>query len=153
WPPGKADRRYAGVTHLDVTAVDTAAVARVRELVTRTGVSISGLGYYPNPLDPDGEHRRAVSGHIRKVIDGGKLVGGGVRNTFTGRAPAKSTEAQWPVFDEVWPPLVQHAEAAGVRVGIEHCPMLYSADEWPGGKNLAISPEVWRRMFERLPSP
>jgi sugar phosphate isomerase/epimerase len=29
--------------------------------------------------------------------------------------------------------------------------MLFSDDEWPGGKNLAISPAVWRRMFDEIP--
>ena len=41
----------------------------------------------------------------------------------------------------------------GVRIGIENCPMLFSLDEWPGGKNLAFSPEIWKRMFEAIPSP
>ena len=48
---------------------------------------------------------------------------------------------------------MQHAEAEGVTLGIEHCPMLFSRDEWPGGKNLAISPSVWRTLFQELPSP
>ena len=30
--------------------------------------------------------------------------------------------------------------------------MLFTNDEWPGGKNLAVSPKVWREMFERIPS-
>ena len=38
-------------------------------------------------------------------------------------------------------------------MGIENCPMLFTADEWPGGKNLAVSPSIWRRMFEAIPSP
>jgi sugar phosphate isomerase/epimerase len=109
------------------------------------------LGYYPNPLAADAEHRRVVSAHLRKVIDAAKALGVGVVNTFIGRDHAKTIEAQWPVFDEVWPPLVKHAESAGVKVGIEHCPMLFSDDEWPGGKNLAIAPAVWRQMFERVP--
>jgi sugar phosphate isomerase/epimerase len=49
--------------------------------------------------------------------------------------------------------LVRHAEGKGVRIGIENCPMLFTRDEWPGGKNLAISPAVWRRMFTEIPSP
>ena len=40
-----------------------------------------------------------------------------------------------------------------MRIGIENCPMLFTADEWPGGKNLAISPAIWRRMFAEIPSP
>ena len=31
--------------------------------------------------------------------------------------------------------------------------MLFSRDEWPGGKNLGTSPAIWRRMFEDIPSP
>jgi sugar phosphate isomerase/epimerase len=31
--------------------------------------------------------------------------------------------------------------------------MLFTDDEWPGGKNLATTPAVWRRMFETIPSP
>jgi len=30
--------------------------------------------------------------------------------------------------------------------------MLFSRDEWPGGKNLATTPNIWRRMFEEIPS-
>jgi sugar phosphate isomerase/epimerase len=150
WPPGTADRRYAGVTHLDVTRLETEA-ARLAELVRRTGVQVSGLGYYPNPLSPDAEHRKAVTDHLRRVIDAAKAVGVGVVNTFIGRDPARAVEEQWPTFQEVWPPLAQHARAAGVKLAIENCPMLFSNDEWPGGKNLAVSPALWRRVFAELP--
>jgi sugar phosphate isomerase/epimerase len=153
WPPGGADRRYAGVTHVDVTRLDDAAAARVRELVASTGVAISGLGYYPNPLAPDPEQRRFVCAHLEKVIAAAARLGVGVVNTFIGRDPALPIEAQWPAVREVWPGLLRCAEAAGVRIGIENCPMLFSADEWPGGKNLAVSSAVWRALFEALPSP
>ena len=53
WPPGRADRRYAGVTHLDVTGFTPDMAARTRQLCQTAGVAISGLGYYPNPLSPD----------------------------------------------------------------------------------------------------
>ncbi len=152
WPPGAADRRYAGVTHLDVTNVDDRVVATVRELVAQTGVQISGLGYYPNPLHPDAEHRRSVVGHLKKVIQAAPRFGVGVVNTFIGRDPQKSVRDNWPLFDQVWPDLMQVAEAAQVRVGIENCPMLFSLDEWPGGANLATTPEIWRTMFDKLPS-
>jgi sugar phosphate isomerase/epimerase len=48
--------------------------------------------------------------------------------------------------------LIAFAEDHGIRVGIENCPMLYSSDEWPGGKNLATTPVIWRRMFSDIPS-
>jgi sugar phosphate isomerase/epimerase len=153
WPPGKAERRYAGVTHLDVTVLGPAGVDRVQSLIARTGVAISGLGYYPNPLAPDPEEAAAAVEHIRRVIDAAALLGVGRMNTFIGRDPAKSVDENWPRFLETWEPLVAHADEQNVKIGIENCPMLFSRDEWPGGKNLAISPAIWRRMFEAIPSP
>src|SRR5438046_1920415 len=120
WPPAKADRRYAGVTHLDVTHVDEQTVARVRALVDKTGVAISGLGYYPNPLHPDPEHRRRVIDHLKKVISAAPRVGVHVVNTFVGRDWKRSIPENWPAFDEIWPGLVAFAEGRGVRLGIEN---------------------------------
>lgn len=153
WPPGKAERRYAGVTHLDVTNLTADAIKRVQDLVAKYGVAISGLGYYPNPLSPDREEARVASEHLHKLIDASAALGIGVVNSFIGREPALSVDANWPRFLETWRPLVKHADDAGVKIGIENCPMLFSADEWPGGKNLATSPAIWRRMFAEIPSP
>lgn len=153
WPVGGGDtRRYAGVSHIDVDALDAAEAERIKGLIKTHGVEISGLGYYPNPLTPDASERERYVDHIRKVIAASAKLGVNITNTFVGRDPAKSIEANWPLFEEVWPPLIRYAEEQGVKVGIENCPMLFSLDEWPGGKNLAIAPEVWRKMFEAIPS-
>jgi len=153
WPPGAADRRYAGVTHVDVTRLGEDEAGRIRDLVARHGVAISGLGYYPNPLDPDAGHRRVVIDHLKAVISAAPRLGVRLVNTFVGRDPAKSVEANWPLLQSVWPDIVHHAEAEGVNLGIENCPMQFSADEWPGGKNLAVSPALWQALFDALPSP
>lgn len=152
WPVGQAERRYAGVTHLDVTHFDAAAARHVQALTKEYGVSISGLGYYPNPLSPDPSERLLATDHLRRVMDAAALLGVSVVNTFIGRDPAQPLERQWDDFLAVWTPLVAFAEQRGLRIGIENCPMLFSLDEWPGGKNLAVSPAVWRRMFELIPS-
>jgi sugar phosphate isomerase/epimerase len=153
WPVGGADRRYAGVTHLDVGEFTDYRAGGVRDLVRTHGVEICALGYYPNPLDPDPAHRRTVTEHLKKVIDAARRLGVGVVNTFIGRDHTRSVEAQWPVVRDVWPELLACAERAGVRLGIENCPMLFSKDEWPGGKNLAVSPAIWRQLFDTFPSP
>ncbi len=152
WPVGKAERRYAGVTHIDVVGLRKGRVAEIRELLAEAGVEISGLGYYPNPLAPDGREARVYVNHIKKVIRAAELLGVGVVNTFVGRDWTRSVEDNWPVFKKRWPPIVKYAEDHGVRIGIENCPMLFTADEWPGGKNLAHSPAIWRRMFDEIPS-
>jgi sugar phosphate isomerase/epimerase len=153
WPPGGAERRYAGVTHIDVSCLGADEAARIRDLARTRGVAISGLGYYPNPLDPDAEHRRVVIDHLKRVITTAPRLDVGLVNTFIGRDPARSLEANWPLLQAVWPDVVRHAEQAGVRLAIENCPMLFSSDEWPGGKNLAVSPAVWQALFDRIPSP
>jgi sugar phosphate isomerase/epimerase len=152
WPPSKAERRYAGVTHIDVVNFGPDDAKRVQDLVAKTGVAISGLGYYPNPLAPDPQEASVYVEHIKKVIVAAKLLGVGQMNTFVGRDWTRSVDDNWPRFLSTWKPLIQFAEDQGVRIGIENCPMLFSSDEWPGGKNLASCPATWRRMFADIPS-
>jgi sugar phosphate isomerase/epimerase len=152
WPKGKAERRYAGVTHVDVTNFDQNAARRVQDIVGSAGIEISGLGYYPNPLAPDPAEAQVYVEHIKRVISAAELLGVGQMNTFVGRDWTLSVDDNWPRFLETWKPLVKFAEDHNVRIGIENCPMLFSRDEWPGGKNLATSPVIWRRMFEDIPS-
>jgi sugar phosphate isomerase/epimerase len=153
WPPGKSERRYAGVTHVDVTELSRDVIEKIQDLVTIQQVAISGLGYYPNLLSADPAEAEVAAAHLPKVIDAASALGVGVVNTFVGRDPSLSVEDNWPRFLEVWRPLIAQAESRNVRIGIENCPMLFTKDEWPGGKNLATSPSIWRRMFHDIPSP
>jgi sugar phosphate isomerase/epimerase len=152
WPPGGVNRRYAGVCHIDVSHFSEEKGAKVRTLFADYGIHVSGLGYYPNPLDADAEHRRVVVDHLKKVISAAPLVGTRVVNTFIGRDHTKSIEDNWPLVRSIWPEIIRHAEGCGVSIGLENCPMLFSKDEWPGGKNLATTPALWQRLFDEMPS-
>lgn len=153
WPKGKAERRYAGITHIDCATLDAAEAKKIRKLQKDTQVRISGLGYYPNPLAPDAAEAAAAVAQIKKVIEAANRLEIGVMNTFVGRDWKLSVEDNWPRFLETWRPIVAHAEKHGVKIGIENCPMSFSKDEWPGGKNLATSPAIWRKMWADIPSP
>jgi len=152
WPVGKAERRYAGVTHIDVDRLDDAKVAYIKNYLSQKKVFISGLGYYPNPLDEDETKRGVYIEHIKKVIHGAARLGVPVVNTFIGRIPLKDPEYNFSLFKEIWPDIVKYAETQGVKIGIENCPMYFSKDEWPSGKNLAYSPAHFRKIFEIIPS-
>jgi sugar phosphate isomerase/epimerase len=115
-------------------------------------VSISGLGYYPNPLTADKKAGKVYIEHIKKLIDAAALLGLQNVNTFIGRDKDKTIEDNWSYFLKVWQPIIKHAEKKKVKIGIENCPMRFTKDEWPGGNNLAVSPSVWRKMFEAIPS-
>ena len=152
WPASEgAVRRYAGVCHIDVERLDDGGARELLAGLERRGLSISGLAYYPNPLDPDPAERERAAGHLTKVIDAAQRLGVPTVGTFVGRDRARTIEDNWTVFDEVWPPLVAHAAQRGVKIAIENCPMIFSGDEWPGGNNLAFAPAIWREMFRRIP--
>jgi sugar phosphate isomerase/epimerase len=153
WPVSKAERRYAGVTHVDVTTFNRTHADAVRETLGAEGVELSGLGYYPNPLTPDRDEAQKCIRHLQKVIRAAPLLGCDRVNTFIGRDWTKSVDDNWPQFRKVWKPLIALAADQGVKIGIENCPMSFTRDEWPGGKNLATSPAIWRRMFDEFPSP
>lgn len=153
WPRESGDaRRYAGVTHIDVSELDRPTADGILAMLAGKGIGISALGYYPNPLHPDSEHRRAVAEHLRKVIDAASLLGVGTVTTFAGNDRNRSLDVNLVSFATVWEPIVAHAAERGVRIAIENCPMIFSLDEWPGGNNLAYSPAAWRSVFEAVPS-
>jgi sugar phosphate isomerase/epimerase len=153
WPVGKAERRYAGVTHLDVNTLDKSKAEEINEYLAKKRVSISGIAYYPNPLDPDLAARATYIEHLKKCIDGANLLGLKIVNTFLGKDPKATISENFEEFKKVWPDIIKHAEDKGVKIGIENCPMYFSMDEWPGGKNLACTPAIWTEMFSIIDSP
>jgi len=152
WPVGKAERKYAGVTHVDATQFSQAQAEEVLALTERYGVAISGLGYYPNLLDADAQAASAAREHLKKVIRAARRLNLPVVNTFIGANHHRNDEENFAEFLKVWPGLIRLAEEQGIRIGIENCPMFFTYDEWPSGKNLAHSPALWRRMFKAIPS-
>jgi sugar phosphate isomerase/epimerase len=151
WPKEQGvARRYAGTCHVDVDDLSDARAKEIVDELDSKGIEISGLGYYPNPLHPDEEHRAAVKDHLMKLISGASKMGVPVVNTFIGANGAKTQRDNWEDAKNVWPEIVSHARDSGVRIAIENCPMIFSKDEWPSGHNLAYSPSMWRTMFEEF---
>lgn len=149
WPPADGPvRRYAGVSHLDVG--DLGAARAELAAVTDLGIEVSALGYYPNPLSADDDERDAAIGHIERLIDAAAALDIGLVNTFIGNDKTKPFEDNFATFTQLWPDVVRRAADAGVKIAIENCPMIFSADEWPGGNNLMHTPARWQRVFDYL---
>ena len=155
WPAGKAERRYAGVSHIDAERVleDDAYAKHVTDYIAGKGMHISSLAYYPNTMDPDAAKRTAAIDHLKALIRASARLGVNMVSTFIGRDQAKSEEENLRLFQEIWPPIIKLAEEQGVKVAIENCPMLFGEDQWPGGQNLMRSPALYRKLFDIIPSP
>lgn len=154
WPAGKAERRYAGVSHIDCERVceDDAYAAYVLDLVASKGIQISSLAFYPNTMDPNLEKRNAAIEHLKAVIRASGKLGVGMVSTFIGRDQYKTVEENIELFKEIWPGLIALAEECCVKIAIENCPMLFGADQWPGGQNLMCTPVMYKKLFDIIPS-
>lgn len=155
WPAGKAERRYAGVSHIDVSRVleDDAYCKHLLGYAASKNIEISSLAYYPNTMDGNLEKRAAAVEHIKKLIRASSKLGVNMVTTFIGRDQTKNVEENLELVKEIWPPIIKLAEENNVRIAIENCPMLFGADQWPGGQNLMTTPVIWRKVFEILNSP
>jgi sugar phosphate isomerase/epimerase len=151
WPVEKATRRYAGVSHIHVDELDPAKARAINAMLAQKNLSISSLGYYPNPLHPDLDHRKVVIEHLKKVIAAAEMLNVPIVGTFIGKDKDKTVPANLEEYAKVWPPIVKFARDHGVKIAIENCPMIFSYDEWPGGNNLASTPYIWRKMWEIIP--
>jgi len=152
WPVGKAERRYAGVTHIDIATLNENNMMYYVDYAKDKGVGISSLGYYPNAMDNNLEAREVAINHIKDLIVVSSKMGINMVTTFIGKDKTKTVEENLELFKEIWTPIVKLAEEHNVKIAIENCPMLYTKDEWPGGNNLASTPAIWRKMFELIPS-
>jgi len=149
WPSaGGETRRYAGTAHLAVEDMTPGRADEVMGALADKGLSVSGLGYYPNPLHADADHRERVIGHLKKVITAAGMMRVGVVNTFVGGDRTLTVDQNWERATRIFPEIVAHAADCGVTLAFENCPMIFSQDEWPGGHNIAYAPKIWRRIFE-----
>ena len=154
WPQGKAERRYAGVSHIDAERVvsDDAYAEHLLSYAKEKNVEISSLAFYPNTMDGNLEKRNAAVEHLKNVILASAKLGVNMVTTFIGRDQTKTVEENLELVKEIWPPIMKLAEEQKVKVAIENCPMLFGTDQWPGGQNLMTTPVIWRKVFEILDS-
>jgi sugar phosphate isomerase/epimerase len=149
WPAsGGEARRYAGTSHINVDGLSKSKASEIVGAIHDKAMSISALGYYPNPLHADSDYRERVIGHLKKVIVAASLMKVPVVNTFMGGDKTLTPDQNWERARKIFPDIVAHARDNGVTLAFENCPMIFSYDEWPGGHNIAYSPKIWRRIFE-----
>jgi len=149
--PRLNDRDYAS-SDIDVAKLTQIEANKIRAMMDKLGLKISSLAYYDNNLDADLTKRAFVNNHTRQCVKAAKMLGVPAVGTFVGRNINKTIADNFDEFEAVFGPIVSEAEAAGVQIIIENCPM----EGWqvplePG--TISFSPELWLEMFRRVPNP
>lgn len=120
----------------------------VNEVLAGTGVVISSVGIFGNPLEKGREANEARIGW-KKLIGAASLFGCDIVAGFTGRVVDKPIDDCIPRFKEVFGPLAARAADQGIRLAFENCEM---GGDWQRGDwNIAHGPAAWELMFDAVP--
>lgn len=91
---------------------------RVEEILGDTGVAVSSIGLYFNPLQQEEQRKE-----LEYCIDHAHLFHAGIVCTFAGALSGRSVEDAMPKYKEVFGELSKRAEAKNVKIGLENAHM------------------------------
>lgn len=118
---------------------------QMEEVIGDSGVTISGIGLYCNPLIDEDAQRE-----LQDCIENAHLLGTDFIGTFAGAVSGKSVEDSLPQFKKVFLELVQAAEYHDVQIGIENAHMY---GHWYHTTcNIGFCPRAWEMMFHEVDS-
>ncbi len=124
--------------------------AEVAEVLEETGVTVSSVGVFGNPLMDDADAAEARRSWAA-LIDAAPRFGCDIVCGFTGRLVDRPIDESMKRFGEVFRPLAEQAAGNGVRLAFENCDM---GGTWQKGDwNVAHGPAAWEMMFNELPLP
>jgi sugar phosphate isomerase/epimerase len=145
-----------GFESISLTFWQTLGSTRLRELagevnavLNGTGVVVSNIGIFGNPLGREAIDQETADGWER-LIDAADLFHTDLVTGFAGRVPGRPIPDSLPAFAKVFGRLADRAAANGVRLAFENCSMegTWASGEW----NIAHNPAAWSLMFETLPN-
>jgi sugar phosphate isomerase/epimerase len=123
----------------DLTA-DT--VAKMRAVLDKHSIEASALGLWGwNHISPDPEERAVSLGHLDRAIGFARTLGAQILITGGGSIPGGSLDENVAEFAKVFPPFVEKARTAGIRIAI------YPVH----GNSFFTSLECYERAWEKVP--
>ncbi|CAN5337455.1 sugar phosphate isomerase/epimerase [soil metagenome] len=135
---------------LNADEISDERIKEIRADLENRDIEISALGYYPNYLAAEKDEALEYQRYFRKVMQLAARMEVPAVCTFAGMTPGATVEECMTPFAELFTGFASEAEDLGIRIGIENCPMLHHKNRT--GENLAFSPEIWRAMFDAVPS-
>ncbi|MBQ5820838.1 MAG: sugar phosphate isomerase/epimerase [Clostridia bacterium] len=132
--------------HMELYGADLKDLSeKIMPVLEGTGIPVTTLGLYCNPLANE-DHKK----NLEYVIDSAHYFGATTIGTFAGALTGESVEASMPKFKEVFSELAKRAEANGLKLVIENCPM---GGSWrKTTSNIGFHPRAWDMMFNEVPA-
>lgn len=112
----------------------------VKDVLNSSKTIVSAIGFYGNPIDPVEEKRKAAKEFFKQLIEAAYRMEVPVVTGWIGLHPG-GVEENISEIGRTWPEIINLAEDRGIRIAIENCP-----------GNIAYRPDIWRRIFEAIPS-
>lgn len=135
---------------LNADEITDERIKEIRADLDARGIEISALGYYPNYLSADAAEAAEYKRYFRKVMQLADRMDVSTVCTFAGMTPGWTVEECMAPFTTVFTEFTKEAEDLEIRIGLENCPMLNHKNRT--GENMAFTPEIWKAMFEAVPS-
>lgn len=136
--------------HVDWSAIATGRSNPVADAQDKYGVRVSGIMYGAlNFLSPEPVQRDAAFEQLDILLRAACRVGAPVVSTFTGRDPNFTLEQNLERSSDVLRRMADLADQHAVNLAFENCPMFQS---WPWVHNIAVSPVMWREIFNIMQS-
>lgn len=146
WPVG-------GEKQCDINAdsYDNETLMTISQVLQHEHMAISTLAYYDNMLCNSLELRAAHLRHLRNVIRLAHKMGVPYVATYIGKNTLISLTDNFLLAGDIFKPIVDYAEAMGVMVLIENCPMpTWDPEGNPG--TITYTPELIYELFQTIDS-
>ncbi len=127
----------------DFKELTAETVAQMRALLDRYGVRASALGMWGwNHIDPNPQTREESLAQLGRAIELAQALGAEILITGGGQIPDASLEDNVREFVKVFPPFVERAENAGLKIA---CYAVH-------GNSFFTSIEAYERVWEQIPN-
>ena len=151
-PPLRGAAAWYQQAALNVAGLDGPGRDAFLTALDKARLKASALAWYTNPLESDPAKRDAIVGHYRLLVETAATLGVETVCLLVGRDPTMPLGDCIAEFARRFKPVIDQAEAAGVRLAIENSPMVgWQFEDMPG--NAAFCPELWEKLFTHARSP
>ena len=136
--------------NLDLDKLTDGDTARLVSHFEKNGMRVGSVCCSLNLLDGDLENRRCNIEYMTRMIRRVRSFGTNLITTNVWGNKKLTPEENIPLFGEVYAPVARLCEQEDVYIAFENCPHFVGYPAPIG--NIGYSPEMWRALFEAVPS-